>query len=243
MSTWKEAWWLTKQELSKERLAYVLNGLYFGILPFLFIPTITMTKPDTEGWLSYYFISMNFFTLCFFAIISILFAKKNLFYWRTDSYSKRLLYLRQFPISDEVILNARIIHLFIIIIINSIFIFLPLLVTLAVFFDHSLGAVQAIGLILFWMGYGIFSSSIYIFFEMTCSGKKYLIISCVHVLILLIISFALGLIFKDSLWHLIQESTYEVGLWIPVLVFGFSIFSLILSRTMISRSLRTRDLF
>jgi len=193
---------------------------------------------DDETSLAYFFIDFYFLTMV--PILGFIFNKKSFNYHRDDSYTVNLAHMRTMPISFEVMIVSRIIQMILPLLVNgTIFFTAQYLFAERLFDDMTLP--QYISYAAIWLGYAVLLSAVYIYMEMTRSGRMYLAMT----IALMVINTAAALICwfaKVSIIVFTVDIAKHSSLLSPILMLIVAGCAMFISITGIRRKLKTRDL-
>lgn len=244
---WNNIRYLIAQEYSRLRFAYifcVLFVLFYGWMVSQMAVAIAEPRNDTSSFVTAFnVIALDMFFLIVVPIVSFLLQRKMTgIYWKTDIYSDNLLYFKRFPIHAKELVYSRMLRH----VVNAI-------VLLALFFtafglaynaasQKDLSFFTCMVFSLIWIGYGLGTGSLYVYWESLMSGKRYFVLSLlfVAIIVVMMISFYLstGLSLVQSTIQLAASSFHM--LW-AVLAMGLAIvFIIFISRRLVNK-LQARD--
>ncbi|WP_152396417.1 hypothetical protein [Paenibacillus guangzhouensis] len=239
MQVMRDAWFLTKSEYGGLRYKNVISVIMIAYITFMSIPLTHSVLPvDEETSLAYLFIDFYFLTMV--PILGFILNKKSFNYHRDDSYTVNLAHTRTMPVSFEVIMTSRIIQLILPLLVNGTIFFTAQYLFAERLFD-GMTVPQYISYTSIWLGYAVLTSAVYIFVEMTRSGKTYLAVTVV----LMVLNIAAALICwfaKVSILVLTVDIAKQHPLLSPVLMFIAAGCVMFLTVKGIRRKLKTRDL-
>lgn len=180
MNEWKQAWWLTRSQMSKDRLQWLWSALFMiytggmsGVM-FLGQQQTDIINPVVD---SFFLIMLPF--------QGFMFCRRSFRYIQEDSYTQMLAYYRRIPIPEQVVMWSRLQQSLMAFTYNGIFFYGSLYVVNL----HAEGFRwdQYLAFSLTCTGYGLLVTGFYIYGEFLNSGKKYLLLST------LFIPFAIGI--------------------------------------------------
>ncbi|MFD0617425.1 hypothetical protein ACFQZR_08095 [Paenibacillus sp. GCM10027629] len=239
MQVIRDAWFLTKMEYGGLRYRNLFSFIMIAYITLMAIPlTRDILAIDKEPSLAYFFVDFYFLTLV--PILGFIFNKKSINYHRDDSYTVNLAHLRTMPISFEAMIASRIIQMIIPLAVNgTIFFTVQYLFAERVFDGMTLA--QYISYALVWLGYAVLVSTVYIYTELTQSGKRYLMVTVVmmvcNVAAALICWFA-----KVSVMVFTVDIAKQSPVLSPIIMVIASWLAMYISLTAVRRKLKTRDL-
>ncbi|ETT39385.1 hypothetical protein C161_05401 [Paenibacillus sp. FSL R5-192] len=180
MNEWKQAWWLTRSQMSKDRLQWLWSALFMiytggmsGVM-FLGQQQTDIINPVVD---SFFLIMLPF--------QGFMFCRRSFRYIQEDSYTQMLAYYRRIPIPEQVVMWSRLQQSLMAFTYNGIFFYGSLyVVNLHV---EGFRWDQYLAFSLTCTGYGLLVTGFYIYGEFLNSGKKYLLLS------MLFIPFAIGI--------------------------------------------------
>jgi len=235
----RDAWFLTKMEYGGLRYKNLLSLLMIAYITLMSIPlTRGLLEIDKETSFAYFFIDIYFLTLV--PILGFIFNKKSMNYHRDDSYTVSLAHMRTMPISFQVMMTSRIIQMILPLVVNgTIFFTVQYLFAERLFEGMTLA--QYISYALVWLGYAVLMSAVYIYTELTRSGKVYLGVT----IVLMVCTIAAALICwfaKVSIIVFTVEVAKQSPLLAPITMLAVSWLAIYISIISVRRKLKTRDL-
>ncbi|WP_314587488.1 hypothetical protein [Paenibacillus terrigena] len=239
MQVIRDAWFLTKMEFGGLRYRNLFSFLMIAYITLMSIPlTHGLHAIDKEPWPAHFFVDFYFLTLV--PILGFIFNKKSFNYHRDDSYTVGLAHMRTMPISFQVMMTSRIIQLILPLVVNGTIYFTVQYLFAERLFD-GMTLVQYISYALVWLGYAVLMSAVYIYTELTRSGKVYLGVTIV--LMVCIIAAALICWFtKVSVIVFTVEVAKQSPLLAPIIMSLVSWIAIYISIIGVRRKLKTRDL-
>jgi uncharacterized membrane protein len=120
------------------------------------------------------------------------FSRRSFHYIRDDSYTKMLWYYRTLPISIDTIMKSRLIQLVSSLVGNGLILYTTLYISSS-YLHTELNIGQMFLFIVIWTGFALFINGFYIYFELLFSGRKYLWMTSLIIILttVLVISFYL----------------------------------------------------
>ncbi|SEU29687.1 hypothetical protein [Paenibacillus sp. NFR01] len=214
MTTFQGAWALVRGEFYGDRLK-LLRSLLFAIIFMGYMAVLTaVIGEDTisgEGG----GMLVDFMLLMMLPMLGMTFSKRTMKYIHEDSYTRMLGYMRCLPVSNEMILCRRKLHAAYSFFQNGILYFgLIYAVSGSVrsevqLLEFAVFALTAIGL-------GLIISGMYIFIELTVSGKVYFFLLLLNFVLALGISLLIHLSDGNLFLYLIEFSK-DWGLRSPLM--------------------------
>ncbi|WP_144027426.1 hypothetical protein [Paenibacillus selenitireducens] len=239
MQLMRDAWFLVKAEYGGLRYKYFISLIMIGYFSF-FGTAITgdlFTETSKNG--SEY-VFQDFFFLSIIPVLGFIYTRKSMNYIREDSYTTSLARMRCMPISFNAIMTGRILQLIVAMLINGcIFFVVQYLMIDGLKFQLSLSMFASFSLT--WMGYGLIISGLYIYVELSASGKQYLLFTCIFMAVT--IAFSIGC--KMLNWSVMRSSlemTNTMPILTPLVVWVVGAISLYASFIAVRHRLAYRDL-
>ena len=239
MQVMRDAWFLTKSEYGGLRYKNLFTMIMIAYITLMSIPlTRSINAVGEETSLAYFFIDFYFLTMV--PILGFIFNKKSFNYHRDDSYTVNLAHMRTMPISFEVMIISRIFQLILPLLVNGTIFFTAQYLFAERLFD-GMSVPQYISYAAIWLGYSVLYSAVYIYVELTRSGKTYLAVTIA--LMVLNTAAALSCWFaKVSIIVFTVDIAKQSPLLSPILMFIVAGCAMFLSIKGIRRKLKTRDL-
>jgi hypothetical protein len=234
---------LAGHELKRYPLPAVLSGLFFAIMGLMtggmhlgygesqeaISKAVRVVQSTSNDWI----------ILCIVSSLGFVYTKDYFSYYRTDTFSRRLAFYRKLPIGGREIVAARYLVLGASLIAMSVCYYTPLYALLRA--ESVLTPGEGAGVFLTWFSCSILAGSIYIYLELGYTGKQYLKMS--FVLILVFLAF---LIVMAVLNVHIVEGTLELvkryGAFPPVISFLMALAGAYGMAKVTLRRLASRDL-
>lgn len=170
MNEWKQAWWLTRSQMSKDKLQWLWSAIFM-------IYTGSMSGVMLVGQQQTDFINpvVDAFFLLMLPFQGFMFCRRSFRYIHEDSYTQMLAYYRRIPIPEQAVMWSRLQQSLMAFAYNGIFFYGSLFVVNL----HSEGFRwdQYLAFSLTCTGYGLVVTGLYIYGEFLNSGKKYLLLS------------------------------------------------------------------
>lgn len=237
MNTWQGAWCLAKEELRRIRWKHIITLIFIGYLLIFLVPMFSDSREDNSAFA---FWAMDFITVSLLPMLGLMSTQQSGFYWKMDSYSKKLAAWRTMPITIKQIVLGRIL-LFLTNGLTAKIVFF----TIYYLFARSLGAnmrlMDFILYALFWIGLSIAIGIFYIYFETGYSGMQYFWFCTVIALLILAGMAFYSYTTRDSLVLLSYETIAQGGWWLPLVGILLGTASFLLVRKAMEKKLRTRS--
>lgn len=170
------------------------------------------------------------------------FSRRSFHYIRDDSYTKMLWYYRTLPISIDTIMKSRLIQLVSSLVGNGLILYTTLYISSS-YLHTELNIGQMLLFIATWSGFALFVNGFYIYFELLFSGRKYLWMTFLILLLTTALVFSFNLLDFHLSTAVIQSvKTQGVGspyMW-SMLTVGAVFLSIMLR--IVRNKLRLRDL-
>lgn len=241
MTNIRNAWMIVRSDLRADKLK-LLQALIFAVLFMgymsLFIGMIfddALGKGDGK-------MLADFLLLTTTPMLGFTFSRRTMKYWSEDSYTRMLAYMRTLPIPDAVILCKRKLHTVCSFALNGVLYF-GLTYAISGQIRSELSVPGYLGFALTWIGFGLMVSGLYIFIELSFSGKIYfwflLFITLLCMGIALLIWVAGGNLFLFSVQNAKEWGLASPLMWATLLIGTLSV--QLFSKWTIHR-LKSRDL-
>lgn len=209
MDVWKQAWWLTRNELSKDKLQWLWSAMFM-------IYSGSMSGIMLLGQEKSSFINpiVDSFFMIIIPLQGYMFCRRNFRFFQEDSYTQMLAYYRRLPISNETVMWSRIQQSLIAFTYNGFFYYASIyLVRLQ---NEGFQWDQYLAFALTCTGFGLLITGFYILGEFLNSGKKYMVISILFIPIM--VGAALLIRMTDSYGLMIVvEASKSDGLLSPIM--------------------------
>lgn len=183
----------------------------------------------------------DFLYLMILPMLGFFYTKKSMKYLREDSYTKDMARMRCMPIPFQVIMISRMMQLVIVMIVNC-SIFFGVQYGFSKEIQNSFSLSHFISFALVWTGYGLIVSAVYIYMELSYSGKMYMTLTMIFIFVFL---GGLTVLMWMSDFSLLRYSIEITGQWpvaLPIAVMLLAMGSLLLSTKLVKRRLMRRDL-
>lgn len=236
MNTWRDAWVILKKELGIDKV-YLYWGPIFMVYTGATISLMLYGYSLQEKFLSGV---LDFLMLASLSLMGILFSKRSFNYIKQDSYTRMLFYYRTLPIPIATVMKSRILYMVAAFLFNGVFMF----TTIRLLFDMDMTGLQYAAFILSWLGYATGITGVFIFCELTTSGKTYMWFSVLLVLLFGLVA-ALPAFYGFGLTEYSMSMSREHGLLSPLMwgmmlggVLVLAAFCTLAARKLSRRSLR-----
>lgn len=241
-----DAFWLARKEIRRTWLSYPLT-CFFVLFPGLFVAVSLSGVFELEGFgaggqrvedhYNAFFSDYLFVVVCAFLGVNVI-SRDYTLIWQ-DTFSSRLLFLRNLPISAGSLVWSRVICMLFALPLNAPAFFLP------AYFLTDLGELGTASYLPFagiWIGYGLLGSGICLLFELSVSGRVYALISFTFAASLMVILALLEWTLELSLVGRTAELAQGYGMLPAILsiLAGGAAFALLARVTV--RRLERRDL-
>ncbi|GAA3410006.1 ABC-2 transporter permease [Paenibacillus hodogayensis] len=204
---WNNAWFITKYELKRSgwgTLASVAIYLYFGSFSgFLVNALVQKGLEEAQGAL---LVPTDVLFLIAMSCIAFSFTGDYTKYYQNDIFSRRLIYMKQLPISLQEIVMARYVQLAFTTLIQGILFFIPFAFLSRV--NELLPVGSFLGFMVMWVCFGLCFGVVFAYKELGGNGKSYLWFSIIATFVLLAAALLSGL----SGFSLV-EMTIKVSSW------------------------------
>ncbi|SEG51500.1 hypothetical protein [Paenibacillus sp. UNC499MF] len=243
MTVWKNVWWLIKQDFSMVRYGYIWSLLYYLnaiFVLFVFMNPNTSSEAGASGFLTVIF---NFFVLTIIQVVGYPIDSRNMYYWKNDTYTKRILQLKLLPVKNKEIVMSRFLAY---VLYASIFILLLLSgirIMMSLDWMEPVGWGTWLGMVFFWWGMVLAVGSAYLYGEMLMRGKGFFRLSLLCIAAALVISILLWWCGNYMLWPLVIRLIEQHGMIVPAASVLVGAGALATSWKIVERKFGDRDLF
>jgi len=174
------AFLLARKEIGRTWLSHVLTGM-FVLFPGLFVAVSLSGVFEFEGFgagvkrveehYNAFFSDYLFLVVCVFLGVNVI-SRDYTLIWQ-DTFSSRLLYLRNLPVSARSLVGSRALCMLFALVLGAPSFFLP------AYFLSDLGELRTSYLLFagVWIGYSLLGSGVCLLFELSVSGRVYALIS------------------------------------------------------------------
>ncbi|CAH1056430.1 hypothetical protein [Paenibacillus pseudetheri] len=214
MRTIRDSWFIIRSDFRGDKLkvlgTFVTTIIFVGYLA-------GMTSLVTNDVLADQDRTMiaDFLFLSFIPLLGFSFSRRSMKYWSEDSYTRMLAYLRSLPIPITVVLTRRKFQAIGSFALNGT-LFFGIVYLLGENFRKELALPSFIAFAITWIGVGLIVSGLYIFIEYLFSGKAYLALTVLIVVVSWGISF-LVLLGGGNLFLYSISISKEWGLLSPIM--------------------------
>lgn len=183
----RSVWFLAAHEIKRYPVPGILTGLFFAMMGLMsggihLGYELSGERELGERVTAIQFLYSDWVILCVVSTLGFVYTRDYFSYYRSDTFSRRLAFYRKLPIGNKEILAARYLVMGTCLLAMSVCYYLPLYAMLQRFLTPGEGA----GLFLVWTGYSIFAGTVYIYMELGYTGKQYLKLTFVVLLVLLL---------------------------------------------------------
>lgn len=185
MISWRSAWILTKWHFRHHWLGIVGTLLFYSYLGLVSVAMLNEFITNRKLSVMTDFIFMISFSNC-----GYMFQKGSKLNWNMDGYTRRLTSLRLLPIRLQDIVASRVMHMAFCSIL-AISVFFAWQYSISPEMRHLLDPLQLIEFACVWFGFALAVSSLYLYLELSKSGKALFVYSTGIVLVFLLLSIAL----------------------------------------------------
>ncbi|WP_146113414.1 hypothetical protein [Paenibacillus sp. PCH8] len=236
MNEWKQAWWLTRSEMNKNKLQWLWSALFM-------IYTGGMSGVMLIGQQQTDFINpvVDAFFLIMVPFQGFMFCKRSFRYIQEDSYTQMLAYYRRIPIPEQTVMWSRLQQSLMAFAYNGIFFYGSLY--MAALHSEGFRWDQYLAFSLTCTGYGLVVTGLYIYGEFLHSGKKYLLLSTLFIPFAIVISLVIRLSGRYG-FSIVIDTSKSWGLLSPLMwialvagVAGLWLFSRLTLKKLVHRDL------
>ncbi|MBH5320199.1 hypothetical protein I6N90_20545 [Paenibacillus sp. GSMTC-2017] len=238
MSTWRGAFFFAKEELKKVRWKHLLTLFFIGYMVMFMMPMFTDAIKGENGeafnW------AIDFITLSVLPTLGFMSTQSMGFYWKTDVFTKKLVVWRTMPIPVKQIALGRFL-IFITILLPALILYFILFYVILKFTIDEISLLPFILFAIFWIGYAITIGLIYLFFELTQSGKVYFWFCMLLVIGYLAIMVAYTFTTKQSVVIMSYNTFIQGNWWIALISVLISVLVTLIMIPKITKKLKTRS--
>ncbi|MCR8643187.1 hypothetical protein NV379_10995 [Paenibacillus sp. N1-5-1-14] len=240
MTNWQGIKFLVKREFSYRNAGYVGTTLFLVACFLMFLVMIPIESYAKRPSIAYF--PVNVISVTYLSLMG--FGFKNSYmknYWKTDAFRKELSWLKLMPISSSQIVKSKfmkfIIHVFALntILFSLLYIFTDMIST------YDITTMQYVQMVLTVMGYSMVTGTLYLWFEMSLSGKMYLVMSFAVGIVAVILVALLGM--QQSVWDLVTTGIKTYSWIIPTAFIVLGICIMLGVGKVMEKSLNKRDLY
>lgn len=239
MDSWKGAWVIFKKDLRNDRM-YLFWNVIFMVYISLMLGTFIGTRDGAE-----YVINpmSDFMMLMMVPFTGLFLTRRSFTYIRENSYTQMLRYYRVLPISVRTVLRSRLIQLGMAMLLNGSLFYSVLYLVMYLMNSMVLDFGAFLVFCFTWTGYSLLINGLFIFGELLMSGKMYLGLAFLLMLLLGGVAIVMNL-FDVNLLVFILECSRRYAIWSPMMwcslaVGGLGLTSLL---SLTRRKLSQRDL-
>lgn len=124
----------------------------------------------------------NFLMMMLIPMSGFYFSRRSFHYIRDDSYTKMLWYYRTLPISIDTTMKSRLIQLIASLSGNGLILYTTLFIS-STYLRNELNIGGMLLFVATWTGFALFINGFYIYFELLFSGRKYLWLTLIVILL------------------------------------------------------------
>ncbi|RIX50719.1 hypothetical protein D3P08_18605 [Paenibacillus nanensis] len=238
MKTWQGAWFLAKEELRRTRWKHLITIVFIGYL-ILFIVPMFSDALKGEDDIRIVFWSVDFITVSLLPCLGLM-SNQQGYYWKTDTNTKKLASWRVMPIPIRQIVWGRLLLL----LSNAI----PALILFFIAFyfighanNPSIEPYAFIPFAIFWAGYAVAGSVIFIYFETGVSGIKYFWFCTAVTVGLLAAMVVTTLLLKTSFVLSSYRFIEDGGWWLALIGVALAIAAFAAMPPLMEKKVRTRS--
>jgi hypothetical protein len=184
---WGNAWFIVKVDLRRTKWGLVVSTLmyaYFSVFGSFIVNELFQNSPEPASMLVSFLADIMF--LCSMSCIGFFMTGEYRNYWRSDVFSKRLMYMRSLPIGTKELVLARYMQMGINLLYLSIIFFIPFYFICVL--GDTLTLTEYISFAVVWMSFGACMSIVFAYKEMSGSGKSYFWFSMLGVVAYFVVS-------------------------------------------------------
>ncbi|TMV43107.1 hypothetical protein FE783_36165 [Paenibacillus mesophilus] len=169
---WGNAWFIVKADLRRTKWGLVVSTLmyaYFSVFGSFIVNELFPNSPEPVSMHVSFLADIMF--LCSMSCIGFFMTGEYRYYWRSDVFTKRLMYMRSLPIDTKELVLARYMQMGINLLYLSIIFFVPFYFICVL--GEMLTVAEYISFAIVWMSFGACMSILFAYKEMCGSGKSY----------------------------------------------------------------------
>lgn len=199
---------IVKKELGIDKI-YLIWGLIFMLYMGGMVSLMMYGQSEQGGHMN---LVSDFLMMALLSLLGLFFSRRSFSYIKDDTYTRMLFYYRTLPIPVETVMKSRFLQMIAAFLFNGVILF----TTIRVLFDMNMNGLQYAVFILTWLGYALAVNGIFIYFEFTTSGRTYMWIT-----ILLLLLFGLAAVISAisgfSLTEYSMQMSKEYGMVSPLM--------------------------
>lgn len=199
---------IVKKELGIDKI-YLIWGLIFMLYMGGMVSLMMYGQLEQGGHMN---LVSDFLMMALLSLLGLFFSRRSFSYIKDDTYTRMLFYYRTLPIPVETVMKSRFLQMIAAFLFNGVILF----TTIRVLFDMNMNGLQYAVFILTWLGYALAVNGIFIYFEFTTSGRTYMWIT-----ILLLLLFGLAAVICAisgfSLTEYSMQMSKEYGMVSPLM--------------------------
>ncbi|WP_145050341.1 hypothetical protein [Paenibacillus xylanexedens] len=199
MNAWKQALWLTRSEMSKDRFQWLWSAIFM-----IYTGSMSGVMLIQQHEVSFINPVVDTFFLIMVPFQGFLFSRRSFRYIQEDSYTQMLAFYRRLPIPNETVMWSRLQQSIMTFAYNGIFFYGSLYVVRL--HEEAFRWDQYLAFAMTCTGYGLFMTGLYIYGEFLFSGKKYLLLSALLLPLTIGLSLLIRLSGSYGLWIVIDHS-------------------------------------
>jgi hypothetical protein len=236
--------WLAMEELRKKWHALIWGTLFYGYTVFMIAIMSEQFLETDAGTNIHAFtgVMANFFVLAILQNLGFPMNGKYFSFWKSDTFTKRLHYLKRLPISNEVIIMSRILQFLFTIVIMTIIFFGIYYIIMAYELISRVDIFPYLSLAVIWMGYAIITGSLNLYWELAVSGKTYFRYCLLMTLVYGVVSVIIWYLYRNSIWLVTAEWARDYGFVPAILSLILGVISLVICGKQLKKRLDRRDL-
>ncbi|MEK3885351.1 hypothetical protein [Paenibacillus sp. PL2-23] len=238
MTTWQGAWYLAKEELRRTRWKHILTLIFIGYLCIFLVPMFADGMEGEDLGMVYW--AIDFITLSLLPCLGLMSTQTFGNYWKTDTYTKKLAAWRTMPIRVDQIVLGRILTM-LMILIPALILFFIIFFLAGQSLTSEIEIAAFIPFAIFWIGYSIMASIVYVYVEIGYSGKFYFWFCMLITFLFLFGMIVTVLLLESSLFVQSYRLAADGGWWLAIIGMISAIAAIGIGRSVLEKRLRMRS--
>lgn len=237
MGDWRGAWYLAKHEIRRNFWGNALVLIIIGYLLMFLVPMTSETVKDGfSGNMNW---TLDFLMIALLPCLGLISGQMMTAYWKQDLFTKKIIYWRTMPISLRQIALGKLIQMA-----------MMLLATHTVFFILYFAGLRMLEVdipitgsilnALFWFSYSLVCSTLYIYLEVSYSGKMYTVFCFITTFVFLAATLLYSNLYGASLVIIILESSMNGNWWLAFIGIAIGAAAFFIGLSAMEKRLRSR---
>lgn len=238
MSTWQGAWYLAKHEMKRARWKHLLTVVFIAYLVIFLVPMFSNAiKGEAEIPINW---TVDFLTITLVPLLGLMAFQSKAFYWRTDVYTQKLAYWRTLPITAGQIARGKLLAYLVNALPAQTLFYLIYYLGIRTLTDQIDPVTFALHSA-FWIGIGFCTAMMYLYSEVSMSGKAYFIVCLLVVIVVLLCAILYTAVTHKSLVY-DSYMAIDSGAWyLPLASLAVAAVTVALTVGRMEKRIRTRS--